>query len=128
MYSTGFQHRQKKKLDSKIQLFVIFSSEELDLKSFIRAWEPAWNEWINENLWLTSNKIQTSNYQVKVYFLSKFAESHDVSDVKNFRISILYKKVYSWFLDISKFDFFLRFSEQRQWLLKNFQRLLKLGK
>ena len=111
-----------------MQLFVIFSSEELDLKSFIRAWEPAWNEWINENLWLTSNKMQTSNYQVKVYFLSKFAESHDVSDVKNFRISILYKKVYSWFLDISKFDFFLRFSEQRQWLLKNFQRLLKLGK
>ena len=32
---------KKKKLDSKMQLFVIFSSEELDLKSFIRAWEPA---------------------------------------------------------------------------------------
>ena len=32
---------QKKKLDSKMQLFFIFSSDEHDLKSFIRAWEPA---------------------------------------------------------------------------------------
>ena len=39
--STSENYRQKKLLDSKMQLFVIFSSEELDLKSFIRAWEPA---------------------------------------------------------------------------------------
>ena len=66
--STSENYRQKKLLDSKMQLFVIFSSEELDLKSFIRAWEPAWSEWMNEYLWNTSNKMQTNNYQVKVYF------------------------------------------------------------
>ena len=39
--STSENYHQKKYLDSKMQLFVIFSSEEFDLKSFIRAWEPA---------------------------------------------------------------------------------------
>ena len=59
--STSENYRQKKKLDSKMQLFVIFFPEELDLKSFIRAWELAWNEWMNENLQFTLNKMQTSN-------------------------------------------------------------------
>ena len=44
-----------------MQLFIIFSSEEFDLKSFIRSWEPAWNEWMNENLKFTVNKIQINN-------------------------------------------------------------------
>ena len=39
--STSENYRQKKLLDSKMQLFVIISPKELDLKSFIRAWEPA---------------------------------------------------------------------------------------
>ena len=42
-----------------MQLFIIFSPEEFDLKSFIR--EPAWNEWMNENLKFTLNKIQINN-------------------------------------------------------------------
>ena len=46
---------------ASLLLFVKFSSEELDLKSFIRAREPAWNEWKNENLGFTWNKVQTSN-------------------------------------------------------------------
>ena len=96
-----------------MQLFVIFFSEELDLKSLIRAQEPAWNEWMNKNLLFISNKIQTSKWQVKVYFLSKLAESHDISDIKYLIISTLYKKEYSWCLDKSKFDFFLMFPEQR---------------
>ena len=85
---------------------LIMSTEELDLKSFIRAWEPAGNEWMNENFWNTLNKIQTNNYQEKVYFLSKFAEGHDISDIKDLIISTLYEKVYSWLLDKSKFWFF----------------------
>ena len=36
--STSENYRQKK-LDSKVQLFVTFFPEEIDLKSFIRAWE-----------------------------------------------------------------------------------------
>ena len=39
--STSENYRQRKLLDSKMQLFVIISPKELDLKSFIRAWEPA---------------------------------------------------------------------------------------
>ena len=54
----------EKKLDSKIQLFVIFSSKELDLKSFIRVWEPAWNEWMNENLWFTSTNQQLASKSI----------------------------------------------------------------
>ena len=57
-----------------MQLLIIFSLGELELQSFIRAWEPAW-------------KIQTSNYQVKVYFMSKFAENHDFNGIKDLRIS-----------------------------------------
>ena len=57
-----------------MQLLIIFSLGELELQSFIRAWEPAW-------------KIQTSNYQVKVYFMTKFAENHDFNDIKDLRIS-----------------------------------------
>ena len=57
--------------------------------------------------------MQTSNYPVKVYFLSKFTESLDINDIKDLGILTLYKKVYLWFLHKSKFDFFLRFSEQR---------------
>ena len=68
---------------------------------------------MNEHLQFTSYNIQTSNYQVKVYFLSKFTENHDFNDIKYLRISTLNKKVHSWFLDKSKFDFFLRFPEQR---------------
>ena len=55
------------------------------------------------NEWMDIFKIQTSSYQVKVHFLSKFAENHDFNDIKDLRISNLYKKVYSWFLDKSKF-------------------------
>ena len=66
-----------------MQIFVTFSLEVLDLKSFIR------------------------------HGLSKFAGSHDISDIKDFRILTLYKKVYSWFFDKPKFDFFLRFPEQK---------------
>ena len=69
-----------------MQLFVTFS-EELDLKSFTRAREPAWNEWMNEKF--ASNKTQTSNQQVKVYFLSEIAESDDINDVKDLKISAL---------------------------------------
>ena len=39
--STSENYRQNKFLDSKMQLFVIFPSEELELKSFIREWDPA---------------------------------------------------------------------------------------
>ena len=39
--------------------------------------------------------IETSNYQVKVYFLSQFAESHDFNEIKDLRISTFYKKVHS---------------------------------
>ena len=46
---------------------------------------------MNENLSFTSNKIQTSNQQVKVYFLSKFAKIYDIDDTKDLRIPILYK-------------------------------------
>ena len=60
--------------------------------------------------------------------MSKFAESHDISYIKDLRISTLFKKVYSWFSDKWKFDIFLRFLKQRLWLFKNVQRLLKLGK
>ena len=63
-------------------------------------------KWMNENLWFTSNKIQTSNEHVKVYLWSTFTESHHISDIKDLRISTLYKKVHSWFLDKSKFWFF----------------------
>ena len=59
--STSENYHQKICIDLKMQLFVIYPSEELDLKSLIRAWEPAWNEWMNENPWFTSNKIQTRN-------------------------------------------------------------------
>ena len=38
--STSENYRQKKLLGLKMQLFGIFSSEKLDLKSFIRAWDP----------------------------------------------------------------------------------------
>ena len=38
--------------------------------------------------------------------MRKFVESHDISDIKDFRISTLYEKVYSWLLDKSKFVFF----------------------
>ena len=58
-----------------MQLLVIFL-EELDFKSFIRAWEPAWNEWLNEKS--TSSKMQTSNHKVKIYFLSEFAGIADM--------------------------------------------------
>ena len=37
--STSKNYRQKKQLDSKIQFFVMFSSGELDVKSFVRAGE-----------------------------------------------------------------------------------------
>ena len=36
-----------------------------------------------------SNKTQTSNQQVKVYFLSEIAESGDINDVKDLKISAL---------------------------------------
>ena len=48
-----------------------------------------------------------------MYFSSKFAESHDLNDIKELKIFTAYKKVYSWFLDKSKFDFFVRFPEQK---------------
>ena len=57
--------------------------------------------------------MQTNNYQVKVYFLSKFAESHDISYVKDLRNSTLYKEVYSWFLEKSKFWFFREVSSAK---------------
>ena len=51
--STGLQHRRtirkNKLLELKMQLFVIFSKEH-DLKSFISAYEPAWNDWIKDKL------------------------------------------------------------------------------
>ena len=43
-------YHQKKELDSKVLLFVILSSEDNDLNSFISAWDPPWNEWMNEHL------------------------------------------------------------------------------
>ena len=48
--STTENYYQNKQLDSEMQLFVTFCLGELDLKSFIRDWELAWNEWMNENL------------------------------------------------------------------------------
>ena len=36
--------------------------------------------------------MQTSNQQVKVYFLSKFAESDDIIDIKDLKISTLLQK------------------------------------
>ena len=39
-----------------MQLFVIFSSEELDFKSFIRAWEPT-------RILRISYKLATSKYK-----------------------------------------------------------------
>ena len=45
--------------------------------------------------------------------MSKFAENHDISDIKDLRTSTLYKKAYSWFLDKSNIDFFLRFPGQK---------------
>ena len=44
--STLENYSQKKLLDLNMQLSVIFTSEELNLKSFIRVWEPTWNEWM----------------------------------------------------------------------------------
>ena len=41
----------------------------------------------------TSNKMQTSNQQVKVYFLSKFAESDDINDIKDLKILTLLQKI-----------------------------------
>ena len=38
---------------------------------------------MNKNLGFTSNKIQTSNQQVKGYFLGKFVKSHEISDIKD---------------------------------------------
>ena len=63
---------------------------------------------MNEHLQFTLNKIQTSNYQVKVHILRKCAENHDSNDIKDLGISTLYKKAHSWFSVKPKFDFFLR--------------------
>ena len=37
-------------------------------------------------------QASTSKYQVKVYFLGKFAENHDFNDIKDLISSTLYKK------------------------------------
>ena len=37
----------------------------------------------------TLSKMQTSNQEVKVYFLSNFAESDDINDIKDLKISTL---------------------------------------
>ena len=85
-----------------MQFFVTFASEDLDLKSLIRARDPASNEWMKIfNLLWIRYRLATSKY-----CLSKFAESHDINDIKELGIFTLYKKLYSWFLDKSKFDFF----------------------
>ena len=50
------------------------------------------NEWMNKNILFTSNKIQTSNQQVKGYFLGKFVESHDISDIKDWEFQLFTRK------------------------------------
>ena len=51
--STGLQHRRNNKKNKLLELtrrlFVIFSKEH-NLKSFISAYELAWNDWMNEKL------------------------------------------------------------------------------
>ena len=37
--------------------------------------------------------MQTSNQQVKVYFLSKFTESDDINDIKDLKILTLLQKI-----------------------------------
>ena len=37
--------------------------------------------------------MQTSNQQVKVYFLSKFAGGDDINDIKDLKISTLLQKI-----------------------------------
>ena len=44
-------------------------------------------KWMNEKF--TLSKMQTSNQEVKVYFLSNFAESDDINDIKDLKISTL---------------------------------------
>ena len=53
--------------------------------------------------------------------MSKFAEKHDFNDIKDLRISTLYKKEHSWFSDKSKFDFLLRFQNKGNDFLKMFE-------
>ena len=37
--------------------------------------------------------MQTSSQQIKVYFLRKFAESDDINDIKDLKISTLLQKI-----------------------------------
>ena len=60
--STSENYRKKKLLDSKMQLFVIFSSKEHGLKSLIRAWELPWNEWMNE--WMKISNLLWIRYKL----------------------------------------------------------------
>ena len=82
----------KEQLNSKMQLFIIFPSGELNLKSIIKAWEPPGNEWMNEHLYFTSNKIKTSNYQVKGDFWANLLKIMISMAQKIWKFPLLTKK------------------------------------
>ena len=65
------------------------------------------------NEWMKIFNLLWVRYKLasKIIFLEQIccAKIHDINYLKDLRISTLYKYVYSWFLERSKFDFFFCF-------------------